>query len=48
MKPSGTTAIPTDMPGVKIYSAKLCPFCSAAKRLLGNKGVEVEEIQRSL
>lgn len=29
---------------VKIYTTKLCPYCIAAKRLLKQKNVEMEEI----
>ncbi len=29
---------------VTVYSAKLCPYCTAAKQLLENKGVGFEEI----
>lgn len=32
------------MTTVKIYTTKLCPYCSAAKRLLKNKRVNLEEI----
>lgn len=32
------------MPGIKIYSTKLCPFCYAAKALLTKKGAAYEEI----
>ncbi len=31
------------MTTVKIYTAKMCPYCSAAKRLLKQKGVKLEE-----
>ena len=33
---------------VTIYTAALCGYCSAAKRLLHDKGVEVEEIRVTL
>jgi len=29
---------------ITIYSTSLCPYCFMAKRLLGKKGVEFEEI----
>jgi glutaredoxin 3 len=32
------------MPKVEIYTKFLCPYCSRAKRLLTDKGVEFEEI----
>jgi len=32
------------MTTVKIYTTKLCPYCSAAKRLLKNKEATIEEI----
>ncbi len=32
------------MPGIKIYSTKLCPFCYAAKSLFTQKGAAYEEI----
>ena len=32
------------MAKVKIYTTALCGYCHAAKRLLGDKGVEFEEI----
>ncbi len=32
------------MPTVKIYTTKLCPYCSAAKRLLKSKVATIEEI----
>lgn len=28
-----------------MYTTRICPFCVMAKRLLGNKGVAVEEIR---
>ncbi len=31
------------MATVKIYTASLCPYCSAAKRLLKQKGAQIEE-----
>lgn len=32
------------MVAVKLYSTPVCPFCSQAKMLLKNKGVDFEEI----
>ena len=32
------------MPDVVIYTRKFCGFCSAAKRLLADKGVQFEEV----
>lgn len=32
------------MPKVEIYTTPTCPYCHAAKALLGEKGVEFEEI----
>ncbi len=32
------------MARIVIYSSSYCPYCSAAKRLLTNKGVAYEEI----
>lgn len=32
------------MPPITVYTAMLCPFCSRAKRLLRDKGVDFEEI----
>lgn len=29
---------------VKVYTTPMCPYCSNAKQLLKNKGVEYEEI----
>lgn len=29
---------------VKMYSTRICPYCSAARRLLESKGVEFEDI----
>ena len=31
-------------PHIKVYSGNLCPYCTAAKRLLDSKGVQYEEI----
>jgi len=31
------------MATVKIYTTKLCPYCSAARRLLKKKGIQMEE-----
>ena len=36
------------MSGVTIYTAALCGYCSAAKRLLHDKGVEFAEIRVTL
>ena len=35
------------MRDVKIYTTQVCPFCIAAKRLLGARGVPYEEIDVS-
>ncbi len=32
------------MPRVEIYTTMMCPYCHRAKKLLGEKGVEFEEI----
>ena len=32
------------MPNVIVYSKDYCPYCTKAKQLLKNKGVEFEEI----
>ena len=32
------------MPKVEIYTQPWCPYCSRAKRILDDKGVEVQEI----
>lgn len=32
------------MSNVQIYTTPFCPFCYRAKKLLGDKGVEFEEI----
>ena len=32
------------MPDITIYTGKLCPYCTAAKRLLKDKGVKFTEI----
>lgn len=32
------------MTNVTMYSSMLCPYCSMAKKLLNDKGVEFEEI----
>ena len=32
------------MPHIKVFTAMLCPYCTMAKRLLSEKGVEFEEI----
>lgn len=31
------------MPRVEIYTKMFCPYCTRAKRLLADKGVEIEE-----
>lgn len=36
------------MPRVEIYTKMFCPYCARAKRLLANKGVEVEEYDITL
>lgn len=36
------------MKPVMIYTAKLCPYCFAAKRLLKQKGIGYEEIDVTL
>lgn len=36
------------MPKVEIYTKFLCPYCSRAKRLLGDKGVAFEEFDISM
>lgn len=33
------------MTQVRMYTTAICPYCVNAKRLLGAKGVEVEEIR---
>ncbi len=33
------------MARVEIYTKMLCPYCARAKRLLGEKGVSVEEYE---
>lgn len=33
-----------NVPSIEIYSSDFCPFCSRAKNLLKNKGVEFTEI----
>lgn len=39
----------TIMPPVRMYSTAMCPFCSAAERLLKSKGVaEIEKIRVDL
>jgi glutaredoxin 3 len=30
--------------GVRVYTTRICPYCFAAKRLLGARGVAFEEI----
>ncbi len=36
------------MASIEIYSRTVCPYCTMAKRLLGNKGQEWEEINLDL
>ncbi len=36
------------MPRVEMYSKMFCPYCARAKRLLADKGVEVEEYDITL
>lgn len=36
------------MPKIEIYTTMLCPYCVAAKRLLGKKGVAFTEINVTL
>ena len=36
------------MPRVEMYSKMFCPYCARAKRLLAEKGVEVEEYDITL
>jgi glutaredoxin 3 len=36
------------MPKVEMYTKFLCPYCSRAKRLLGDKGVPFEEFDISM
>lgn len=36
------------MASITVYSTMLCPYCSAAKRLLGDKGVSFEEIDLTM
>jgi glutaredoxin 3 len=31
------------MPKIEIYTKMLCPYCTRAKRLLGEKGVDYQE-----
>lgn len=33
------------MPNVVMYTTAICPYCVRAKRLLGHKGVDFEEIR---
>ena len=33
-----------NMPEILIYSSNFCPYCTMAKRLLSNKGVDYTEI----
>ena len=35
------------MPPIRIYTTSICPYCFAAKRFLGRKGVTFEEIDVS-
>jgi len=32
------------MTNITMYRTRLCPFCTAAERLLGQKGVEFEQV----
>ena len=32
------------MPAVKLYTRKMCGFCSAAKQLLKTKGIKIKEL----
>lgn len=32
------------MPVVRMYSTRVCPYCTRAERLLNRKGVEVDKI----
>jgi glutaredoxin 3 len=41
---SMTTVLPTDGPKILIYTAELCGYCAAARRLLSQKGVAFEDI----
>ncbi|WP_294391841.1 glutaredoxin 3 [uncultured Sphingomonas sp.] len=36
------------MPKVEIYTKMLCPYCTRAKRLLTDKGVQFEEFDISM
>ena len=36
------------MPRVEMYTKMFCPYCARAKRLLADKGVEVEEYDITL
>jgi len=36
------------MPRIEIYTKMFCPYCSRAKRLLGDKGAEYEEYDITL
>ena len=36
------------MASITVYSTMMCPYCSAAKRLLGAKGVSFEEIDLTM
>jgi glutaredoxin 3 len=31
-------------PNIKVYSGNMCPYCTAAKRLLDSKSVKYEEV----
>jgi len=33
------------MKPVKMYTTRVCPFCIMAKRLLSQKGVQIEEVR---
>lgn len=33
------------MKSVRMYTTRICPFCTMAKRLLQQKGVQIEEVR---
>jgi len=39
---------PIQMPQVEIYTKLFCPYCSRAKKLLSDKGVDFEEYEISM
>ena len=43
-KHSDTCFKDSDLPRVKIYTRKMCGFCTAAKNLLKTKGVSFDEL----